>query len=104
VLALLIFGPERLPGIARNVGRVVGQFRREATATLDELKRSADFDEFKGVADEFKGVSKELRTTTSDLRRTTTLTGPVASAARPEASGAQPVTAETPPPFDPDAT
>ncbi len=42
VLALLIFGPERLPGIARNVGRVVGQFKREAQGTLDELLASSD--------------------------------------------------------------
>lgn len=97
VLALLIFGPERLPGIARNVGRMVGQFKREAQGTLDELKRTAEFEEFKGVAEEFRG-------TTTELKRSTSLSGPVASAARPSTPAKPTVSAEGPPPFDPDAT
>ncbi len=38
VLALLVFGPKRLPEIGRTVGRALGEFRR---ATGD-LKRSLD--------------------------------------------------------------
>jgi sec-independent protein translocase protein TatB len=100
VLALLIFGPDRLPGVARDVGRMIGQFRRQAAGTLDELKASADFDEFrdlKGVADEFRGLN-------ADLRRSVSLTGPLASGARPTTPAKPTVTAEGPPPFDPDAT
>ena len=36
VLALLIFGPRRLPELGRTVGRSLGEFRRAS----DELKRS----------------------------------------------------------------
>jgi TatA/E family protein of Tat protein translocase len=36
VLALLIFGPRRLPEIGRTVGKAVGEFRRATT----DLKRS----------------------------------------------------------------
>lgn len=96
-LALLIFGPNRLPEVARGVGKAITSFRREATSTLDELKRSADFAEIKGVADEF-------RSTTDELKRTASLTGPVASSARPAESSKPTVRAEGPPPFDPDAT
>jgi sec-independent protein translocase protein TatB len=115
VLALLIFGPERLPGVARNLGKAIGQFKREATSTLDELKRSADYQEFKGVTEEFRTASADLRSTTRDLERTASLTGPVASDARPKGGSRPPtpgpqgeqgasVVAEGPPPFDPDAT
>jgi sec-independent protein translocase protein TatB len=97
ILALLIFGPERLPGIARTVGRTIGQFKAEAAGTLDELKRSADLDEFKGIAEEFKS-------TTADLKRSTDLSGPIASPARPRDGGRSTVKAEGPVPFDPDAT
>lgn len=97
VLALLIFGPNRLPEVARGVGKAISTFRREASGTLDELKRSADFEEIKSVADEFKS-------TTDDLKRSVSLTGPVASSARPRSSGPATVRAEEPPPFDPDAT
>lgn len=38
VLALLIFGPKRLPEIGRTIGRALGEFRRATT----DLKRSID--------------------------------------------------------------
>lgn len=92
IVALLIFGPEKLPEVAENVGKTIARFRREASSTLDELKRSADLDEIRGVA-------KDLRSQTDDLKKSVALTGPVASSARPadrKPSG--------PTPFDPDAT
>jgi len=38
VVALLIFGPRRLPEIGRTVGKALGEFRRATT----DLKRSID--------------------------------------------------------------
>lgn len=104
ILALLIFGPERLPGVARNVGKAIGQFKREATSTLDELKRTAEYEDFKGVTEEFRNASTDLKSTTADLKRSTAMTGPVASSARPRSVETPRVAAEGPPPFDPDAT
>ncbi len=98
VLALLIFGPERLPGIARNAGRMIAQFKQEASNTLGELKRSADLEELRGVA-------TDLRAQTSELKLTATLTGPIASEAKPARRG--PARRDRgvgrPAPFDPDA-
>jgi sec-independent protein translocase protein TatB len=96
ILALLIFGPERLPKIARSAGQMIAKFKAEATSTLDELKTAADLEEVSGVA-------RELRETTQDLKRSVDLTGPVASGAPPAAQAATPTaTAVLPPPFDPD--
>lgn len=97
VLALLIFGPQKLPEVARGVGKAISQFKREASATLDDLKRSADFEDMKDVAEEF-------RSTTRELKESTRLSGPVASSARPKVAAASTVRADVPPPFDPDAT
>lgn len=69
VLALLIFGPDRLPDMARNAGQMIAKFKREASVTLDELKRAADLDELRGVADELRGVGSELRSSGTDLQR-----------------------------------
>jgi len=38
VLALLIFGPQRLPQIGRTIGRAMGEFRRATT----DLKRTVE--------------------------------------------------------------
>lgn len=104
VLALLIFGPERLPGMARNAGRAVSRFRREASVTLDELKRNAELDELRGVADELRVTGSELRATGSELQRSAALTGPATTTALPRKPGGSTATANDPPPFDPDAT
>lgn len=51
VLALLIFGPKRLPQIGRTLGRALGEFRRassdfkrsmEVEMTLDDERRSEE--------------------------------------------------------------
>jgi sec-independent protein translocase protein TatB len=97
VLALLIFGPNRLPEIARGLGKAIGQFKREAASTMEELKAAAEIDEY-------KNLSKELKDTTVDLKRSAALTGPIASAAGAEGEPTPTVKAGGPPPFDPDAT
>jgi TatA/E family protein of Tat protein translocase len=38
VIALLVFGPRRLPEIGRTIGKALGEFRRATT----DLKRSID--------------------------------------------------------------
>jgi len=100
VLALLIFGPDKLPEMARKTGHVVGRFRAEAASTLDELKRAAEYEEFKSVAG-------ELKATSADVRRTMAAGGAAATggahAAAAGRAGADVVRTE-PAPFDPDAT
>src|SRR5680860_1302708 len=97
VLALLIFGPDKLPGLARHLGQLV---RAEAASTLDELKRAAEYEEFKSVAG-------ELKATSADVRRTMAAGGAAATggahAAAAGRAGADVVRTE-PAPFDPDAT
>jgi sec-independent protein translocase protein TatB len=115
VLALMIFGPDKLPELARGAGKMIVHLRREASSTLSELREAAELDDLRSVAD-------ELRSSGDELRRAVALTGPVASPARPRAgaAGAPAATvragvgpgagevsgarADGPPPFDPDAT
>ncbi len=41
-VALIIFGPSRLPEIGRAIGRSISEFREAATTAQDELKRGLD--------------------------------------------------------------
>jgi len=42
-IALIVFGPEKLPEIARTVGRTLSQLRRMADDVRDEFKDGLDF-------------------------------------------------------------
>lgn len=89
VLALLIFGPERLPGIARSVGRTVGQIRREATTTFAALRDEVELDELADLRADLQRERAQL-TTMTDLS---------------DVTGARRRSQSAPPPrFDPQAT
>ncbi|MGH3664918.1 MAG: twin-arginine translocase TatA/TatE family subunit [Egibacteraceae bacterium] len=101
-LALLIFGPDKLPKLARTAGQTIAALKREASGTLDELKRAADLEDL----GEIREVAGELRSATGQLRESARLTGPVASDAKPTKprnAAMSTVSAELPPPFDPEA-
>jgi sec-independent protein translocase protein TatB len=42
LVCLVVFGPERLPQIARQIGRFLGQLRLTTQGALDQLKEEAD--------------------------------------------------------------
>jgi len=71
VIALLIFGPNRLPQAGRSLGRAVREFRRATDSAKSELGLDQVIDEFKGVRDDISGefsgvkdsVDSELRST-----------------------------------------
>jgi sec-independent protein translocase protein TatB len=45
LVALLVLGPQRLPGAARQVGRVMGDIRRISSGFQQELRDALDADE-----------------------------------------------------------
>ncbi len=45
VLALLIFGPKRLPEVGRTIGRGVSEFRRATTDIKRTIEREIDLDD-----------------------------------------------------------
>ncbi|MBU1692448.1 MAG: twin-arginine translocase TatA/TatE family subunit [Verrucomicrobia bacterium] len=42
VVALVLFGAKRLPGLARSLGRAIEEFRRAARDVSEEIHRAAD--------------------------------------------------------------
>jgi len=109
VIALLVFGPERLPEVARSAGKWLGRLRSETSRNVEELKRLGEIQQLQA---DLKGLKRELddakRDVTGGIKQLGKLDDDRGSgAARSGATErqARPGRADDdPPPFDPEAT
>jgi Tat protein translocase TatB subunit len=65
-LALIVFGPKRLPEMARKLGKIIGEFRRasnEFRAQIEDEVRKLELDEAA------KSIQAELKQTTQSVSR-----------------------------------
>jgi TatA/E family protein of Tat protein translocase len=79
VVALLLFGPRKMPQIGRSIGRAMGEFRRASNEFKRTIEDEVAADEIRDVEKDLKGISdvgKELR----DLKKT--VENPVGSAVK----------------------
>ena len=105
VLALLIFGPDRLPGMAFKAGQMISKFKAEAAGTLDELKAAAELENFSEVARDLRDSADELKRTVDVKGMAAGVTGVAASASgalKPQSAVMASAAPGSPPPFDPD--
>src|SRR5919199_3709180 len=72
VLALIVFGPAKLPEIMGQIGKAVNDFRRATSDLSDEFNRTiqAELQETKAVVDEAKSVMTEARSAVTDVHST----------------------------------
>jgi sec-independent protein translocase protein TatB len=56
VIALLVVGPERLPAVARNVGRWVGRIRRYVSHVRQDIEREINADEVRQLLEHPEGL------------------------------------------------
>ncbi len=56
-LALVVFGPDKLPELARQIGRLIGEVRRISSEATSELQRSLSVEDSPGVARPRKALS-----------------------------------------------
>jgi sec-independent protein translocase protein TatB len=68
VLALIVFGPARLPEIMGQVGKAIGDFRRATSELSDEFNRTiqAELQETRAVVDETKATFSDARASVYD--------------------------------------
>lgn len=88
VIALVVFGPDRLPDLARQAGKFLARLREETSRSVRELKQAADVDD---LDRELKGLSRDLR----DVRSSVTRSLQAGDSSRSR---------DRPPPTDPEAT
>ncbi len=120
VIALIVFGPDRLPELARTAGKWLGKLRSETQRNVTELKRLSEIQQLQA---ELKGLKRELDDPRHDVTQgvkelsglsdgTSTAQGAergsaesgAASARRATAAGVSPRGEDDAPPFDPEAT
>ena len=61
VIALLVIGPERLPGIAAKIGRMIGKARAFVAATRSDIERELQAEEMRSLLNKQEEEIRELR-------------------------------------------
>lgn len=87
-VALVVLGPERLPGAARTAGRLLSEFRRVTGGLQEEVRDAFAASDLAGPVQELRAVRDELRSTATGL-----VTAPfAATAASNQALAGDPMT------------
>ncbi len=72
-IALVVIGPEKLPGVARTVGTLLGRARSYLADVKAEVDRSMDMDELRKMKDTVtqaaRDVEQSIQTSASDIQK-----------------------------------
>ena len=61
-IALIVIGPEKLPGLARTVGTLLGRARRYVADVKEEVNRSVDLEQLRKMKDTMESAAQEVQT------------------------------------------
>ena len=100
ILALLLFGPRKLPEIGRMLGKAAGEFRKATQDFRVSLEREVELDKVKNAA---QSIATELRPTFSRGALLDGLTGGSAAQEPPPAEPPRDDSASAPHPAPPAA-
>jgi sec-independent protein translocase protein TatB len=70
VIALIVFGPEKLPQFARRAGYWIGRIRRQVNDVRSDIEREIAMDEMRRAAEKLQAP---LRGLADDIERTATI-------------------------------
>ncbi len=72
-IALIVIGPEKLPGLAKTIGTLLGRARRYVADVKEEVNRSMEFDELKKMKDTVENAARDvensIQTSASDFEK-----------------------------------
>jgi sec-independent protein translocase protein TatB len=66
VVALVVLGPERLPGVARTAGALFGRAQRYINDVKSEVAREMELDELKKMRTDFETAASNVETSIHD--------------------------------------
>ena len=65
VVALIVIGPERLPGVARTVGHLFGRMQRYVNDVKADIQREVELDELKKLRESVEQSAREIEQSVS---------------------------------------
>ena len=68
VVALVVIGPERMPGVARTAGALFGRAQRYANKVKADIKSEIDLEEFNRIKATFYDAAKSIEHSASQAR------------------------------------
>jgi sec-independent protein translocase protein TatB len=96
VVALVVLGPERLPGVARTLGHLFGRAQRYVNDVKNDIQREMELEELKKFKTSVEGTARSIETAVrSEIREFQQITDPGSST--PVASPPHTSTAAKPP-------
>jgi sec-independent protein translocase protein TatB len=60
VVALIVIGPERLPGVARTLGHLFGRMQRYVNEVKADIQREVELDELKKLRESVEQSAREI--------------------------------------------
>ena len=60
VVALIVIGPERLPGVARTLGHLFGRMQRYVSEVKADIQREVELDELKKLRESVEESAREI--------------------------------------------
>jgi sec-independent protein translocase protein TatB len=69
IVALIVIGPERLPGVARTAGKYVGRLKRFMTSVKADVEQELRADELRQILSEQEKELNSLKDTISEAGR-----------------------------------
>lgn len=73
-IALIVIGPEKLPGLAKTLGTLLGRARRYVADVKEEVNRSIDLEELRKMKDTMEtaaqAVEASIQTSADEVQKT----------------------------------
>ena len=60
IVLLVVVGPERLPGVARTAGHLLGRMQRYISDVKADIRREVQLDEFRKLQQQARALEKSL--------------------------------------------
>jgi len=60
VIALIVFGPKKLPEVGRSLGKAMREFKRTTEEIKGKFEEQINAEEFKDIKNDFADIKKEV--------------------------------------------